>query len=91
MYNAEIEAHLNNVFAEGAKRQAEYYKGKVWSYNIDDSLILHSNGLKASGKCIVLDVSYSRVEDCNIYSIRDINTNEEYTVNEFIIKLKEEV
>lgn len=88
-YNPDVEKHLDKVFTDSARNTAKYYSGKTWNYEIDDRFSLNSNGLKAKGKCVVLGVSYDKHEDCEFYTIRDINSGETYTVNQFIIELKE--
>ena len=89
MYNPDIERHLDEVFTEGAKSRYRELSGKVYNYDIDDSRSIGSKGLTAKGKCVVLDVSYSSYYDCEIYTVRDIDSGETHTVNEFVIKLKE--
>lgn len=88
--NPDIEKHLDTVFEESAKEDKRQYSGKTWNYHIDDRFDLNSKGLVKNGKCAVLDVSYDKHEDCKFITIRDINTNETFTINEFCISLKKD-
>ena len=45
--------------------------------------------LKRKGKCILKSRVYSRDDDCNILTCKDIGTKEEFSCNQFIIELKE--
>lgn len=84
----DLETHLNNVFTKGARDIYNRLAGKTWTYAIDDSFDLNSKGIKAKGKCIVNSVTYDSDLDCNIYSITDIDTNQNYVVNQFAIDLQ---
>lgn len=84
-----IESHLDNLFAQHANDIQSSCADKLYRYSIDDSWSMYSKGLKVSGCCKVLRVSYSKSLDCNIYTIKDIDTDVEYCVNEFSINLTE--
>lgn len=83
-----VEAHLDNVFIDAAKRKEKQLKGKVLSYELFDD-VDYITVIK-SGKCEVVSVRYDKHLDCDVIKCKDIDTSEEMSAIEFCIKLKEE-
>jgi len=84
-----IESHLDNVFTEGARQRKAQCAGKIYKYKAYKSHGLSST-LIAEGRCEVLDVSYEKFIDCDVYTIRDIDTGVQIRKNQFDLILKED-
>lgn len=85
-----VEAHLDQVFAEGAANVAKEMAGKVYEYTLDSmgyTVQKEDHGKK--GKCRVLGVHYSKNLDCDVYHLLDIDTEQELHPCQFEVNLKE--
>ena len=81
-----IETHLDNLFASGARDRLANSKNKVYEYTL---LSEDFSKKEKSGKAVMEYCYYSRSIDCDVLTIRDIDTNESITANTFRINLKE--
>ena len=85
-----IESHLDQVFAEGAAQVAKDMAGRVYNYRLEclGSMVKDEDHGK-TGQCRVLGVHYSKGVDCNVYHLLDLATNQEFSVDQFEVNLKE--
>ena len=81
-----VEAHLDRVFEESAKETQSYYANKIVQYKLYDNDMCN---IIKEGKCTVNSCSYSRSLDCNIYSVTDVDTGENFSGHQFRLKLSE--
>lgn len=94
-----IESYLDNMFAKAAKEEFNRTKFSlnhrkchlIYNYKIlkNTSRCGLATKIDSCGRCIVTNIYYSKAEDCNIYSIKDIETGEYYSTNQFMIRLHE--
>ena len=87
MPNTDIEAHLDNVFAEGAKNIENQVKGKVYKYFIDNSFTM-LDAVNLKGICKIDSVQYDKSMDCNVYTITDLTTGQKHKADQLSIDLK---
>lgn len=88
--NPDVEAHLDAVFEKGARERAQQMSGKKYTYRLESiGFTVPSELDRKTGTCTVLDVRYDKVEDCNFYKIRDLETNIESEISQFEIWFSE--
>jgi len=82
-----IESHLDNVFNEYAHQiQNDMQKNGPYNYKLwSNSGSLAPDKLIKTGRCEILQVRYAKHIDCNIYTIRDLDTGEKINANQFRI------
>lgn len=84
------EAYLDQVFSQGAKDQLAYAKGKIFNYNLLDD----NYQVIKTGRCSVENRYYDKSIDCDVITIKDLDTEEFITEHQFKLDLyetKEEV
>lgn len=85
-----IEAHLDRVFEQGAADLSKSIAGKTYKYKLDGmGYTVKREDHGKTGLCRVLYVSYSRSLDCDIYHLLDLETNQEFAVCQFEVKLED--
>lgn len=86
-----VEAHLDSVFEKGALDIESRMAGKQYKYKlssiIDFTVRGDMNG--RTGKCEVTKVRYDKTEDCNFYTIKDVDTGEVMRISQFEIEFEE--
>ena len=85
----DIEQLFDEIFCNDAKRTLARQKNKIFDYRffVEDGFV--ESKLVKEGKCKVIDRDYSRVGDCEIIKIKDIQTGEILTQNQFLLTLTE--
>ena len=79
-----VEAHLDYIFSKAARDRLSDAKGKIFEYAwLDDNY----QKVK-SGKCKLIHCQYDKFIDCDMLTIKDIDSGEEITDNTFKIDLK---
>lgn len=68
-----------------AKQQLSECKDKVFEYEI----ILGDHEPYVSGNCSIIDITYDRTINCDIYCIKDLESGSTYIIDFFHILLKE--
>ena len=86
MKNQSVESFLDDLFSNHAQEVKRSMQDKTYTYKLLDNSYF---GVVKSGKCHVLDCSYSKSIDCNIYTIKDIDTGETIRANQFRLEIKE--
>lgn len=82
-----INDFLDGVFTEGAKQKEAGQRGKIFFYELYANI--YREEIKANGKCEVISRTYDRSVDCDILICRDIDTEEKFSCNQFMIELSE--
>lgn len=82
-----IEQHLDNLFNSHADDLQKQLKGEIKDYTLYDADMMK---VIQTGKCTVNSVQYDSYDDCNHYSITDIDTGERITAHQFRLKLRKE-
>lgn len=80
------DSFITSNLQDGADRQAQAVKDKVFSYVVLDRIFMPT---ERKGKCIVTNISYDLSDDCNWYNLKDIDTGKCFSINQFYINLKE--
>lgn len=81
-----IDSFMDSCFMSYARTIENSMKGKVFKYKLYNDLY---GTLDKVGKCIVKSCVYDRGLDCNVYCIKDVETGETYSRNQFKIDLEE--
>ena len=79
--------NLTSVLQQGAKEKSNCMEGKKYSYIIYRGIFTPKK--VREGVCEVKGVRYNISSDCDVYTIKDVDTNKCYSVGQFNIKLKE--
>ena len=88
--NPSVEAHLDNVFQDGARQKEKDMKAKTFQYKLNGRGYTVENGERGSGRCIVESVRYDKSLDCNVIRFKDIDTGKTRSVCQFEVTIKEE-
>lgn len=79
--------NLTSVLQQGAKEETNSMEGKKLRYIIYRGIFTPKK--VREGVCEVKGVRYDISRDCDVYTIKDVDTNKCYSVGQFNIELKE--
>lgn len=79
-----FEERLKQILDESNDCSIRSIDGKTWYYCMYDETITSPVHY---GTCAITDITYDITVNRNIYTIVDINSKEEYTVDEFYLRL----
>lgn len=81
-----LETFMTENFSDHAKEVETQMKGKQYTYalsNASENYKVYKQGI-----CKVIERHYNRSLDCDIITIEDITTGEQFTKNQFEINLR---
>ena len=81
-----IETHLDNVFSSAAHNRLKNSKDKIYNYTL---LSEDFSKKEKSGKAIMTHCHYDRFVDCDMVTVKDIDTDKNITANTFRLILRE--
>lgn len=79
--NKDVEAHLNNVFSKAAKNEERRMLGKVYKYEIYESMT--NRKVKEEGRCVIKNIEYNEREDCDFITFIKWPGKAECTLSQF--------
>lgn len=84
-----VESHLDRTFEEAARRLEEEMMDNEYNYLLEPTgHMVDFSRAGESGRCRCFGVEYNRTLDCNIFRMLDLDTEHEFIVDEFEIKLE---